>query len=178
MKLAGGGSLVCLAWLGLVACSSPAPPPAEGSASMLLCGGTNSGSIHGPGGQSNIATNFIGQTVLDGRDGYAVSCTVSGSGTSFGISGEITAPDLTYLSVNGSAGSGSSTVSMAFLAGRLVAPLISDAKTPCTLTTIKALRAGSIWAAYSCPSVSDPNSPGTTVCTATGEFVFTGCGTS
>ena len=172
MRHTGGGSWVCLALLGLVACSSAALPPAEGSASMTIaCNQTFTGNINGPGGESNIADNYIGQTVLSGRDGYSVTCTVQGNS----ISGDIESPgSSTILLVDGSAAQGS-TLKMWFYTTGMLNELSSSA---CTLTTIKALSAGSIWAAYSCTSVSNPSDLTTAPCTASGEFVFTGCGTS
>ncbi len=104
MRQTGGGSWVCLALLGLVACSSPSAPPAEGSVQITWTNGcsTSPATISGPGGLPSGSKVGANQTVLDGRDGYKVGCTVSRSGSTYSVSASIELPDDISLTVDGS----------------------------------------------------------------------------
>jgi len=167
MRLSGGGLWVCLALLGLGACSSPAPPPAEGSARLTFTSCSYSAqSINGPNGEPRFANGQLGQTVLDGRDGNHVSCKVFGSGL---VDTSISSPNMT-LTVSGTVAGNTSVVTMTFLTSAL---LNTRSSSTCTLTVHK-LIPGSIWADYSCTNVVDYSNLGTP-CATNGEFVFTGC---
>ena len=181
MRQTGSGSWVCLALLGLGACSSPSAPPAEGSIQITWTNGcsTSPATISGPGGLPS--GNKVGpeQTVLDGRDGYSVGCTVTQTGSTYSISASISLPNTISLTVDAS---GVSTTggkaTMSFFSPQSVNTWTSPAG-GCTLTTKSTtegltIMPGSIWATYSCPGVSTPSQYGSS-CDTSGVIVFTGC---
>lgn len=187
MSKTGGGSWVCLALLGLGACSSPAAPPAEGSAQVTFSGcNFPPQSISGPGGTPSGAKVGANQTVLDGRNGYSVQCTVSQNGSSYSVSATIVGPDMTLSVQNGTVKGGSGTATMSFLTTQSINtytsnPGTSPAPPPCNLTTASTttgltVMPGSIWATYNCPQVVDPITLSNT-CSTSGFIVFTGCNT-
>jgi hypothetical protein len=181
MRQTGGGSWVCLALLGLGACSSPSPPPAEGSVQITWSNGCSlsPASITGPGGLPSGKKVGANQTVLDGRDGYKVSCTVSRSGGGYSVSATLELPDNIMLTVD--ANSVSTTggkATMSFYSPGSINTFNSPLE-GCTLTTTSSttgltIMPGSIWATYSCPGVADTNNLGK-VCDTSGVIVFTGC---
>ena len=173
MKHTVGGLWVCSALLSLVACSSPEPPPPEGSTrGTVNSNGTHSANISG-GVQPSLVDHILGKTVLDGRNGYHVSCSITG-GDSYSVSGDITSPDGTSVTVEGSGVTKAQggTVTMLFVVSGVVSQ-VSD--TNCTLPKVEELEPGSIWASFHCINVRDPTVLGTATGTADGEFVFTGC---
>ena len=182
MSKTGGGSWVCLALLGLVACSSPAAPPAEGSAQVNFSVCTlPQQTISGPGGTPSGSKVGPNQTVLDGRGGYVVKCSVAGSGNSYSVSATIVGPDMTLTVDSKSVSpSGSGMATMSFATTQTLNNTYSSATDGCTLTTKSTtttgltVRPGSIWATYDCPTTTDPNNLNNG-CHTTGYIVFTGC---
>jgi hypothetical protein len=181
MSKTGGGSWVCLALLGLVACSSPAAPPAEGSAQVTWTNGCSLSpdSINGPGGIPSGMKVGANQTVLDGRDGYKVSCSVVQSGSKYSVSASIEKPDEMTLTLDSSSISATGgPASMSFFSPGSINTWTSPTG-GCTITTTSTtegltVKPGSIWATYICPQVSDVNNLGKT-CQTSGFVVFTGC---
>jgi len=167
----GGIFLGYLALLTLFSCSSAEPPPPEGSLrSSVYYSGAHSVNISG-NVMPNMDNSTVGDTVLEGRDGFRVSCTVTAGGAVFDAS--ITAPNGENLQVTGrDVGAQGARISMYFTVyGE--PNVVSD--TQCALTTIQALEAGSIWAKFQCDNIAVPSIQGTTPGSANGEFVFTGC---
>ena len=169
MRHSGGGSWVYLTLLAACACSSAEPPPPEGgtNGSVNYSGKVGLANING-GTPSNLTNHIFGKTVLDGRDGYHVSCNINGGS----VSGSISSQDGTSLTVDGSGiTTQGGTVSMSFYVNGIV-NTVKDKN--CTLTQVGALEPGSIWAAYNCANVAAESVIGTPG-TARGEFTFTGC---
>jgi len=174
MRHNGGIGWGCLVLLTHFACSSPVPPPPEGSARLVVSyAGTHVANING-GTPPNLLNHVLGKTVLDGRDGYKVSCEVKGGGQ-FSVSGLIESADGTSASVDGhgiSAQGG--TVSMSFNVNGVV-NVVSDSACTVSTTSAPVVEAGSIWAAFNCSKVMNVAADPTLTGSATGEFVFTGC---
>lgn len=174
MKRTLGTYCVCLATVGLAACSSASPPPPEGNASMSSSNGIN----RKIGNPSDTA---YGGTVLDGTQGIKVSCTVRHNGT-YAISGHIESAEM---SLDVSAGNIDDGAMMTFYAPPLGTGLSgtvdsitsvgsnSSAGYTCTITPT-VVKAGSIYAHYNCPTVQSPSNLSTTL-SVSGTFLFTGC---
>ncbi len=177
MRQSGGRSWMCLAPLAMLACGSADPPPPEGSVRCIV---DNSNPCNISGGVvPQMDNSMLGNTVLDGRNGYQVSCNISGSGT-YSLTASISAPDQTSVSVSGEGigATNSPTVSMYIMATTGEVNDLGD--TNCTLSAtpqspMKALEPGSIWAKFHCGNLTSPSNLGSATITGDGEFVFTGC---
>jgi hypothetical protein len=179
MRHTFGGFWVCLALLGLGACSSAAPPPAEGKAQLNFSGCNYvPASIVATGG--SLQPDSYAGTVLDGQNGYHVSCTISGSGT-YKVLATIESPDM-RLTVQGSGVSAgtSQQVTMDFTRSAVngnPGTLGDISSSACTLTITGGdltIKPGSIYAQYSCTDVVNPQNLQSS-CTTSGIFLFTGC---
>ena len=180
MKQSGGISMGCLALLTVAACSSPEAPPAEGSSrgTITFAGGLYTINISG-GQPPQMDNRIMGNTVLDGRNGYHVSCTVSGQGQAFSAS--ILSPDGTSLEVSGANASDNATLS-AYLYGTSTSSgtgagtinVLSDLA--CKLVQVDPLTSpGSIWAKFQCQALKTQSALSDSGHTDVAEFLFSGC---
>lgn len=187
MMRSSGSLLACLALLTGAACSSPEPPPPEGSSRGGITFGGTPYTINISGGAlPQMASSKMGNTVLDGRDGYSVACSIKGAGQPF--YGKLQSPDGTYLEVNGATAADGATFT-AYMYGTSTASgsgagtvnnLKDDA---CKITVIAKngagapyIEPGSIWAGFQCLNLTAQNGAlGQTGATDVAEFLFTGC---
>ena len=187
MMRSAGILLGCLALLTVAACSSAEPPPAEGSSrgSISYSGSTFTISISG-GAPPQVNLSMMGNTVLDGRNGYQVSCTVKGAGQEF--SGHISSQDGTSLDVEGSSAADGATFTASLYgtgtASGTGAGTINTLTDPgCKITTTTAqnegklpfVSPGSIWASFQCNHLTTSVAPDSIGHTDIAEFLFTGC---
>ncbi len=180
MRHSVGGSWVCLALLALVACSSPAPPPPEGLVTITngdTCG--LNGQIAGPGGLPTGQSLSADETVLDGRGGFHVSCSVKPSGSGFSVAAEISDADITVTVSNGTVAGSSPPSGTATLYLTTTQSLNTYTGTGCTFTAtatdgVFKVEPGSLWAQYNCDSVQDPQNASKT-CSPRGVIIVTGC---
>ena len=156
MRHTVGGSWVASALLALVACSSPAPPPPEGLVTITngdTCG--LNGQIAGPGGLPAGNTLSANETVLDGRGGFHVSCSVKGNGQ-YSVAAEISDADITVTVANGTA-SGKPVSGTATMYLTTLQSLSTYSGTGCTFSAdingMSTVEPGSLWAQYNCASV-------------------------
>jgi hypothetical protein len=107
-----------------------------------------------------------GESVIDGQSGTAVSCSVRGTGPyTFSASLHATSTDeqadpITVTFSNGTvnADKTTGTVSVGVFTPQLEGNFTS-ASTPCTVTVInQQVKGGSMWANFSCPSLTSPPS--------------------
>jgi hypothetical protein len=111
--------------------------------------------------------------VVDGDQGASVSCTVSGGGEAFTVSGSIVHPqgDVGF-NVSGTLGS---TGGKAFLSSTHAQHTLQDAACDIIIEQNKGqILPGAIWARFNCVNFGD-RSIGETSCTATGKFIFENC---
>jgi hypothetical protein len=108
---------------------------------------------------------------IDGEDNASVSCTVKGS-SSFTFKGRIVLGGKALTVANGTLGAdkkGAAQITVTNskdLSGSLISPSAN-----CSIEAYQ-VKAGSMWASFSCPSVEAPPSE---YCTANGYFVLENC---
>ncbi len=183
MRPTFGDSWACVALLTLVACSSPAPPPAEGNAIISSpSNGCNfvTESIFGPGGVPSSAG--LGGTVLDGTkdsngDTVQVSCSVTSHGS---LNASIESSAMSLVIYSGNVGGGADMSFYVASSGNPNAESIDEAtrkpaaNCPIDTSAPYILKAGSIYAHFDCPHVLVSSST-SLECDVNGFFVFTGC---
>ena len=182
--VAGGGSNAAAGASSTVAAgTSPTagstdPAPVEGSSRGTLSyqGGVYTVNISG-GQPPQMDNNIMGNTVLDGQNGYHVACTVKGAGAEY--SGNISGPDGTSLDVYGPNASVGATFTADMYgtatAGGTGAGTINTLRdTGCTIVKLAKAEAGTIWAEYQCNNLTTPSGVGQ-VGHSLAEFLFTGC---
>jgi hypothetical protein len=177
MRPTFGVCWACLALTSLAACSSASPPPPEGNAIINSSSGCGISSefISGPKGAPT--SDSIGGTVLDGTgNGVHVSCKVSSHGA---INAKIESADMSMQVFSDNVSSGAT---MSFYVTASGNPSLESIDTTtnrsaptCTVTPY-ALKAGSIYARFDCPTVRVTGST-SLQCDVNGFFVFTGCDT-
>jgi hypothetical protein len=167
-------SFLAVPVLAAFGCSDPVPLPAQGSVTLQLGGAdpvvpaTNCpvpDNVY-PVGNPAPTSDAFGKPVVDGENGASVSCSVHGSGP-YTFSGSLNASasdankdpiTITFSSgvVNSDKLTGTVTVGVS-------TPQLGDTfgsgSTPCTVTVINGqVKGGSIWANFSCPSLTSPPS--------------------
>lgn len=180
---------------GVLACSDPVPPPAQGA----FLAHVTSPSPLPAGKQCRIggaftydipavfATKPIEQLdadtylhkAVDGENGATVSCSVKGSST-FSFSGKLRQGDSVSLDISsgtmGADGKGTALIGI-HNAMKLSSALTSPGPT-CTVQAVKGqnnalqLKPGSMWASFDCNAV---DAPPTDSCSADGFFVLENC---
>ena len=126
-----------------------------------------------------------GQSVVDGDGGTKVSCSVRGkgpytfSGTLHATSTDEQNDPITVTFSNGvvNADKTTGTVDVQVFTPQLAATF-SSGSTPCTVTVINSqIKGGSIWADFSCPSLTQPPSAACSsgVAPSVSTFVFENC---
>ena len=161
-------------------CSDPVPLPAQAAITLQVGGPSNTcpepGNVYpvgrlindpsDPTGKRKIAqapsSTDPGQSVVDGESGTTVSCSVRGNGPyTFSGSLHATSADemkdpITVTFNNGVVNSdkATGTVAVTVFTPQLDGQFTSGS-TPCTLTVInQQVKGGSIWANFSCPSLT------------------------
>jgi hypothetical protein len=173
--------------LGALSCSDPVPPPAQGAFLTTIkapspvpagksCPTSVSFTYDVP---SILATkplealdeNTYLHRTIDGEDNASVSCKVVGS-SSFTFSGRIVLGGSAISIASGTLGAdkkGTAQITVTNskdLSGSLISP------SPNCVITAYQVKAGSMWASFTCPSVEAPPSE---YCTASGFFVLENC---
>jgi len=178
--------------LGALACSDPVPPAAQGAfitnvtAASPAVPGKNcpagaaftseAPTVTDPT-QTLSATSYK-HKLIDGEGGSEVACTVKGA-SSFTFSGRVSHQSKVLELSGGTLGADlKGTARVTILDGARLSGALSSAPAACTIDAAKAegnsyqVKAGSIWARYSCPAVeSQPSSS----CRAEGYFVLENC---
>ncbi len=180
MKHSGGIISGCLALLTVAACSSAEPPPAEGSSRGIINfqGGVYTIDISG-GMPPQMDNSTMGNTVLDGRNGFHVECSVKGPGQPF--SGSISSDNGASLSVNGASATAGATFTANMFgsatANGAAGGTVNYLQDPeCTLTKLDSItQAGSIWAMFQCKNLKTDSALGQVGTISLAEFLFTGC---
>ena len=183
MRHTVGGLWLCVALLALAACSSPVPPPPEGAANISNLCNWNA-EIAGPGGLPTSQPLRPTQTVLDGRGGYHVSCSVKSSGGGYAFSAEIQSEDMSLTLYSGTASGNSGQVDVLLATTQSLntysdttlstSPRCTVSPTTNTNPGVFIAEPGSIWAQYNCTEVATQSDLSNT-CSPRGIFVFTGC---
>lgn len=154
--------------------ASAAALPGQGAISLQIGGPSSTcpepGNVYPVGTPAPSAAD-PGQSVIDGEGGTAISCSVRGTGP-FTFSGSLHATSsdaardpitVTFSGGTVNADKATGTVSVSVFTPQLEANF-SSGSTPCTVEVInRQVKAGSIWANFSCPSLSSPPSG---VCTS------------
>lgn len=167
-------SFLAVPLLAALGCSDPVPLPAQGAISLSIqkplsnVNGSScpeSGATYQVGGPGIPSTTSTGDSVIDGDNGAKISCSVKGSGPyTFSGSFHGTTPDGNHYPITVSFSSGTvdkdgvnGTVAVSVFTPVLAANFSStDA---CTVTVLnKQIKGGSIWAKFSCPSITNPPS--------------------
>ena len=170
-------------------CSDPVPFPAEGGATLSIqspSSGVSGTSCPVPGRTYEIGNpaptqSGPGESAIDGDKGASVKCSVKGNGP-FTFSGTLNARNnedktpvsITFVDGQVGADKNSGTVSVIVSTLDLSSPF-SSAAGACTVNVInQQIKPGSIWATFSCPSITTPPSGR---CTIGGNsvFVFENC---
>lgn len=178
---------------GALACSDPVPLPAQGalnttvsSVSPPVAGKACSAGAAFTYEVPEVRTDHPGDIltssnydyhVIDGANRASVKCSVTG-GPTFRFSGDLALDGEGFEISNGvvdASNKGTATVTIKN-SQHLSSSLISPA--PCTIDVAigannkPQIKAGSIWATFTCPSVESPPSDS---CAATGVFVLENC---
>lgn len=130
--------------------------------------------VGSPGPDSGRPSNPFGSPVYSGDEGTSVRCRVTASGDIFG---EIEArpKDISFRvtgELDPETGTGTAIIGMHApgVAGYYTSPL----EMPCSLTAIRTIQAGAVWARFVCSRMTDSSSPGS-ACSSNGEFLFERC---
>jgi hypothetical protein len=163
-------SFLAVPVLAALGCSDPVPLPAQGAISLQVGGPAPCpvpGQIYPVGRLVNKVAQAPsdsdpGQSVVDGESGTSVSCSVHGGGP-YTFSGSIHATSydeakdpITVSFTNGvvNADKTTGTVTVSVFTPQLLAQFTSGAM-PCTVKVINhQIKGGSIWADFSCPTLS------------------------
>jgi predicted RNA-binding Zn-ribbon protein involved in translation (DUF1610 family) len=188
-------SFLAVPLLAALGCSAPVPLPAQGA--LFLSVQRPSVTTNGLGCPDSGNTFYIardtnsrasltsyGESVIDGDKGAKISCSVRASGAGFVFTGSFTGttldgdhPPVTITFDNGVIGDDkvNGTASITVREPNLGGTFSSDA--PCPITVLGgAIKPGSMWAKFSCPTLGDPSRAPTPVC-AVGDsaIVFGNC---
>jgi|GEM_PF-930856 hypothetical protein len=196
-------SFLAVPVLAAFGCSDPVPLPAQGAISLQVGGPSSTcpepGTVYqvgklktdpsDPTGKHKIAQAPSdldpGLSVVDGESGTNISCSVHGSGP-FTFSGSLhaTADDelkdpVTITFSNGvvNADKKTGTVAVSIFTPQLESSF-SSGSTPCTVDVIQQqIKGGSIWADFSCPTLTSPPSSvcSSGVAPSVSTFVFENC---
>ena len=183
MSHSGGGYWGYVALLAVFACSSPVPPPAEGSATVNGFCSYPKVSISGLGGDPTSPPLQPNQTVLEGRSGFEVSCSVKATGGgNFAISGSIASRDMALTISSGDVSAATSTGTAKIYIWTAQSLKTISSETLCTITAtsntvpgVFKVEPGSIWAEYRCTGMKDNINLSSVECSPRGEIVLTGC---
>jgi hypothetical protein len=196
-------SFLAVPVLTALGCSDPVPLPAQGAISLQVGGPTSTcpepGNVYPVGKLVNDPSDPTGkrkkalapsesdpgQSVVDGEGGTKISCSVRGKGP-FTFSGSLQATSadeakdlITITFSNGVVNEDKTTgtVSVQVFTTQLAGQFASGS-TPCTVKVInQQIKGGSIWADFSCPSLTQPPSGACSsgVAPSTSTFVFENC---
>lgn len=178
---------------GALGCSDPVPLPAQGAINTTVssvsppvagkaCSAGASFTFEVPEVRTDHPTEVLTGTyykhkVIDGDNRASVKCAVRGSST-FTFSGNLLlngeGMEVTSGTVDASL-KGTATITVKnsqHLSSSLISPASSCAISVVTTEKGPQVKAGSIWAHFSCPSVEAPPSDS---CAAEGYFVFENC---
>ncbi|HEY5374580.1 MAG TPA: hypothetical protein VIK01_12910 [Polyangiaceae bacterium] len=191
-------SFLAVPVLAALGCSDPVPLPNKGAINLEISGPSSTcpepGNVYPVGKLVNDPSDPTGmrkkalapsgtdpgESVVDGEGGAKISCSVRGKGP-FTFSGSLQATsadeakDLISITfsngvVNDDKTTG--TVSVQVFTTQLAGQFASGS-TPCTVSVInQQIKGGSIWANFSCPSLTQPPSG---VCSSASTFVFENC---
>jgi hypothetical protein len=173
--------------LGALSCSDPVPPPAQGAFITTIkapspaqpgksCPTSVSFTYDVPSIQATKPLEALDQDTylhrsIDGEDNASVSCTVTGS-SSFTFAGQILLGGKALTIGSGTLGADKKGTAQFTVANR--EGLSSSLKSPMPNCAVEAsqVKAGSMWASFTCPSVEAQPSE---YCTASGFFVLENC---
>ncbi|MEO6598241.1 MAG: hypothetical protein ABIQ16_00100 [Polyangiaceae bacterium] len=162
-------SFLAVPLLAVLGCSDPVPLPAQGAISLSVRLPT---SVNGSTCPDSGTTYYVGDALtppnavlVDGDKGAHISCSVKGSGGGIAFSGSLAANttqgDPYPITVTFSDGvvdaSGNGTASIGVYTPKLSATYTSTAA--CTVKVLGSplqVKPGSIWASFSCPSITAP----------------------
>ena len=168
-------SFLAVPLLAALGCSDPVPLPAQGAITLSVrlptssVKGTcpDSGTTYSAGSPIAPTISSPGNSLVDGDKGAHVSCSVRASGGGFAFSGSF-APSSTMsegypitVTFNGGVvdASGNGTVNIGVYTPKLSATYTSNPA--CTVKVLGSplqVKGGSIWASFSCPSITNPPS--------------------
>ena len=167
-------SFLTVPLLAALGCSDPVPRPAQGNLTLSIQPPDGPGTCPVPG-HTYVVGNPLGPNnakpgdrLIDGEAGANIKCSVHGSAT-FTFSGTIKgttsvgAPDKVTFTISSGVinadkltGTASIAVNTTGLAGNY-----TSAANGCTIAVVPGqVKAGSLWATATCPSITDPTSPG------------------
>jgi hypothetical protein len=168
-------SFLAVPLLAALGCSDPVPLPAQGAITLSVrlptssVNGTcpDSGTTYYVGAPAAPTTANPGNSLVDGDKGAHIGCSVKGSGGGFAFSGSLAANttqgDPYPVTVTFSNGvvdaSGNGTANIGVYTPKLSATYTSSAA--CTVKVLGSplqVKGGSIWASFSCPSITNPPS--------------------
>jgi hypothetical protein len=168
-------SFLAVPLLAALGCSDPVPLPAQGAITLSVrlptssVNGTcpDSGTTYLVGAPVVPTTSTPGNSLVDGDKGAHISCSVKGSGGGFAFSGSLAANTtqgtpypITVTFSNGVVdANGVGTANIGVYTPPLSATYTSSA--PCTVKVLGSplqVKGGSIWASFSCPSITYPPS--------------------
>lgn len=167
-----------------LACSAPVPLPAQGAVTLSITKASStcpdSGTTYSVGAPNAPSNSSFGNSVISGQSNSEISCSVRGSATGFTFSGSLYAFTqtpvfpITVTFSNGvidrstMTGTASVTVKTPNLASTY------SSTEPCTIKVIQgAIKGGSIWASFTCPSVT--TTPSGTCGVGQSVIVFENC---
>ena len=167
-------SVLTLPLLAALGCSDPVPRPAQGNLTLSIQPPVGTGNCPVPGttyvlgnpkGPNSVSA---GDRLIDGEHGATIKCSVQGSSTftfSATIKGITNTTPSSKVSLQMSSGvinmdrmTGTATVAVNTneLGGSFTSPAGA-----CTVGVVgDNVKGGSLWATVTCPSISDPSSPG------------------
>jgi hypothetical protein len=196
-------SFLAVPVLAALGCSDPVPLPAQGAISLQVGGPSSTcpepGNVYpvgrltsdpsDPTGKRKIALapsdSDPGQSVVDGESNTSITCSVRGSGP-YTFSGSLRATSndegkdpitVTFSGGTVNADKKTGSVSVSVFTPQLDGQF-SSGSTPCTVTVINGqIKGGSIWADFSCPTLTQPPSGvcSSGVAPSESTFVFENC---
>jgi hypothetical protein len=166
-------SFLAVPLLAALGCSSPVPLPAQGAISLSVQRPTvnvnnmtcpDSGTLYevARDASSRASLTSFGQSVIDGNNGAKVSCSVRTSGAGYVFSGSFTGTTLDVpnypitVTFNGGVigdDKVTGTASITVLTPKLGGTFSSDMACPIKVLG-GAIKPGSMWAEFSCPTIS------------------------
>jgi hypothetical protein len=166
-------SFLAVPLLAALGCSDPVPLPAQGAITLSVrlptstVNGTcpDSGTTYYVGAPNAPTTGSPGNSLVDGDKGAHIGCSVKASGGGFAFSGSLAASTtqgapfpITVTFSNGVVdASGNGTADIGVYTPKLSATYTSTAA--CTVKVLGSplqVKGGSIWASFSCPSITYP----------------------
>jgi len=177
--------------LAALSCSDPVPPAAQGAFIVTLTSGVagrqcSSGpaytydvpSVHGTTPTEELSKDRYLHWTVDGESGSQVSCTVRGS-SSFAFSGRISqSPRVLEITDGVLTNNMTGTARITTIDSAKLSTTLTSPAADCTITVANThngppVKAGSLWATFTCPSVIHEPGDG---CSAKGTFVLENCG--